>query len=292
MSKSITTERIIGDLRALGIQSGDTVMLRASLSKVGKLGRGAFIGALLEVVGQQGTVMSLAFTPGVPPWRLRHAEPFTKQTPSYAGALPNGLLAHPQALRSTHPQTSFVAVGPNARLLTEAHGPHDGAYEPVRRLIALGGKMALIGCVGSSPGFTTAHLAESDLNMQVRLIPPWLFNQSAYVDGNGKVQVFKPRDGGFCSASFWKFYADYVRHGVLRSGFVGHAYSVLAPAAACYGIEKDILRSNPRFNICGSPDCFVCNVQRIDRIHHAPYFLLRRLTKRWRQGPKPDAPTT
>lgn len=286
MSESITIQRLVDDLRALGIQPGDTVMLRATLLAVGKLRRGAFVEALLEVVGQQGTVMSLAFTSGVPPWQLRHAEPFTRQTPSYAGALPNALLAHPQALRSAHPQTSFVAIGLHAELLTEAHGPHDGAYEPVRRLVALGGKMALIGCVSSSPGFTTAHLAEVDLNLQWRMLPPWWFSQSRYVDEDGKVQVFKRRDGGFCSNSYWKFYADYVRHGVLQSGLVGHAYSILAPANACYEIEKEILSNNPLFNVCDSPDCFMCNVQRIDRLHHAPYFLLRRLTKHWRKPSK------
>ncbi len=279
MNESITIKRLVNDLRALGIQTGDTVMLRATLSAIGKLRREAFIEALLEAVGHQGTIMSLAFTSGVFPWQVQHAEPFARRTLSYAGALPNALLQHPLALRSTHPQTSFVAIGPNAALLTEAHGPDDGAYEPVRRLIALSGKMALIGCVNLSPGFTTTHLAEVDLNLQRRMLPPWWFSQSRYIDDSGKVRVFKRRDGGFCSNSYAKFYANYVRNGVLRTGSVGNAYSILAPASACYEIEKETLFNNPKFNVCDSPDCFMCNVQRIDRIHHAPYFFLRRLIK-------------
>jgi len=93
--------------------------------------------------------------------------PFRIDTPTYAGALPQKMMEMQESRRSRHPTCSFVAIGKNAELVTTGHGPQSPAYEPVRKIIDLHGKMALVGCVSSSPGFTTAHLAESDLGLLI-----------------------------------------------------------------------------------------------------------------------------
>ena len=47
------------DIRALGIQIGDVILVHSSLSKIGYLANGAmsFINALKEVVGESGTIL-------------------------------------------------------------------------------------------------------------------------------------------------------------------------------------------------------------------------------------------
>nr|WP_315398571.1 AAC(3) family N-acetyltransferase [uncultured Duganella sp.] len=272
---NITSASIRHDLSVLGIVPGDVVLVRAALSAVGRVGDGDFLGALLELVGEEGTVASLAFTAGGLAWRAATIAPFTPTSKSYAGALPNAMIAHPQARRSLHPQCSFVAIGRHARELTDGHGPDAGAYEPVRKLMALGGKMLLAGCVASSPGFTTTHLAEVDLGLHRRRIGKRLF-VSRYVDEQGRVRVFHRKDPGLCSNSFWKFYAAYVNAGILTAGRVGNAYAICAPAAECYRIERAILADNPRFTICDANDCLTCNLLRWDRVHRWPAYLLRR----------------
>jgi aminoglycoside N3'-acetyltransferase len=279
---NITPETIQRDLTNLGLAPGDTVLVRAGLSAVGRVRDGDFLGALLDLVGEQGTVASLAFTRGGLAWQARKIPPYTRLSASYAGALPNAMLAHPRAQRSLHPQCSFVAIGRHARELTDGHGPHAGAYEPVRKLMALKGKMLLAGCVASSPGFTTTHLAEVDLGLHRRRIGSWLF-VSRYLDAQGRVRVFHRPDPGLCSNSFWKFYSAYVNNGVLSAGRVGNAYAICAPAAECYAIEREILARDARFTICDSKDCLTCNVLRWDRIHRWPAYFLRRALRKKNQ---------
>jgi aminoglycoside N3'-acetyltransferase len=277
MHHEITTASLEADFMKLGLCRGDAVLIRAGLGAVGRVDRKSFIQALLNVVGEDGTIISLAFTPAAYPWKVSNVPPFTLETPSYAGALPNSMLRHAGSYRSMHPQCSYVAIGKHARYLTSDHGPRSGAYEPVRKLIELKGKMMLVGCVYSSPGFTTTHLAEFDLGLTNRIIAPWLA-QSRYVDSDGNIKIFKRgKDIGFCSQSFWKFYAHYVRNEILTAGFVGKAYSICADAEQCYEIEKSILKKDPKFNTCDSPDCAMCNLLRWDRAYRWPVFVFRRI---------------
>lgn len=272
----ITRESIRHDLRKLGVAQGDVVLVRAGMKAVGALDQSAFLEALLEVVGAHGTVASLAFTRGGFAWQATKIAPYTVGTASYAGALPNMMIAHPHAHRSLHPQCSIVAIGKHAQQLTRGHGPHSRAYEPVRKLIELQAKMLLVGCVDTSPGFTTVHLAEADLGLHRRRIAPWL-SVSRYVDEHGAIRTFYRTDPGLCSRPFWKFYAAYVKGGQLTSGSVGKAYSICAPAAQCYAIEREILAKDKRFAVCDTADCVVCNALRWDRVYRWPAFVIGRI---------------
>lgn len=278
LTMDITRESIRSDLTNLGVAEGDVILVRAGLKAVGRITRGDFLDALLDVVGTSGTVVSLAFTRGGFAWQASKILPYTLDSASYAGALPNLMVAHPRSHRSLHPQCSFVAIGNHAQQLTDGHGPNSGAYEPTRKLMALKAKMMNVGCVGSNPGFVTAHLAEVDLGLHRRRIAPWL-TISRYVDEHGELRTFRRTDPGLCSSSFWKFYAAYVKSGNLTAGRIGNAYSICAPAAECYAIDREILANNSRFTICDSKDCVTCNVLRWDRIYRWPAFLLRRVLR-------------
>lgn len=86
------------------------------------------------------------------------------------------MLSHPKAFRSKHPTNSYVAIGKNAKYIFGNHDENSGSYEPIRKIVELEGKMILIGCVESSPGFTTTHLAEVDLGLHKRIIFPNLWS--------------------------------------------------------------------------------------------------------------------
>lgn len=280
--KNIEFKKLVSDFRSLGIESGDTVLIRASLGGVGRLKGGAneFVDALLECVGAEGTIASLAFTGGSFLIRAKKEDAFNLRKKSYAGALPNAMIEREGSCRSSHPMCSFVAVGKYARYITEAHDERSGAYEPVRKIIELAGKCVLVGCVKNSPGFTTTHLAEADLGYLNTLpVMPWL--HSVYYEAiDGRLKLYRRIDPGMCSNSYYKFYALYVRDGILSTGFVGNAYSILSPARNCYDIDLEILRNNRKFNVCDSKDCWTCNVARWDRIHRAPFYFARRMARK------------
>lgn len=280
MKQTVSRDRIADDLRGLGIARGDVVLVRGALGQIGRIagGAGTVVDALLDAVGPEGTIVSLAFTETAFVRKPDPNKPFTVHTPTYAGALPKAMLAHVGARRSAHPNCSFVAIGANADKIVSGHDANAGAYDPVRTLMTLNGKGLLIGCVSASPGFTTAHLAETDLGLYRRVILPKL--NSVYYRGNdGSLKLFKRIDHGLCSQGFSRFYEHYVKEGVLSSGYVGAAYSIIVPLSEAYAIEHRLLADNPRFAICDNSDCVMCNVRRWDRIHYVPKWIARRLRR-------------
>ena len=287
MTTRISKTDLIEDFQKIGIRPGDVVLIRASLGAVGKISGGAeaFIDALSDVVGAEGTIVSLAFTDSAFIKKPKIEDAFDLKKKSYAGALPNSMVSRSDALRSRHPTCSYVAIGKHARYIIEDHDERSLAYEPVRKIVELNGKNVLVGCVGSSPGFTTTHLAESDLG-HLKTLPvfPWL-KKTYYYDKNGDLKLFTRQDPGLCSNSFYKFYSLYVKNGILNTGYIGGAYSIIAPAKECFEIELQTLSNDKEFNICDTKACWTCNAGRWDRIHHAPMFIIRKIFEKF-QGKK------
>ena len=282
--KKLTKSELAHNFSKIGVQNGDVVLIRASLGAVGRMEKKAntFIDALSEIVGSEGTIVSLAFTSGSWIRKPKVEDMFTPDKKSYAGALPNALIKYPNSYRSRHPMCSFVSIGKHARFLTSDHDYKSPAYEPVRKIIELHGKCILVGCVDSSPGFTTTHLAEADLGYLDSLpVMPWL-NKTYFIDESGKLKIFSRKDPGLCSQSFYKFYSLYVKEGILKTGQIGNAYSILAPAKEAYEIDFCKLKEDKSFNICENNCCFTCNASRWDRIHKLPFYLVNKILRLFR----------
>lgn len=176
----VTRATLVEDLHDLGVRPGATLLVHASLSRVGPIfgaGTQALIEALLEVLGETGTLMMPAHSgdlgePGK--WRHPPAPPGTvdairdampawdpARTPTRGmGVLAEHFRRWPGALRSAHPQLSFAALGPRARALLEDHRLGDalGESSPIGRLYALDGEVLLIGVDHAHD--TSLHLAE------------------------------------------------------------------------------------------------------------------------------------
>jgi aminoglycoside 3-N-acetyltransferase len=167
------------DLRALGVAESDVLLVHSSLSSVGWVcgGAVAVVGALLDVLGPEGTLVVPTHTAGNsdpanwanPPiphswWATVRAnmpafEPLL--TPSTGvGAVPELVRTWPGAMRSEHPQMSFAAVGPHAEQITAGHALESGMGEesPLRRLYDLDARILLLGTGHASN--SSFHLAE------------------------------------------------------------------------------------------------------------------------------------
>ena len=101
---------LVADLRALGLQSGDAVMVHSSYKSLGGVvgGPSTVVEALLEVLGPQGTLVVPTFTHS----GTTHFDPQT--SPSLNGAITEAARAHAQAVRSWHPTHAVTAIGPAA----------------------------------------------------------------------------------------------------------------------------------------------------------------------------------
>ncbi|MFD8686352.1 aminoglycoside N(3)-acetyltransferase [Streptomyces sp. NPDC059651] len=174
-----TRESLASDLRALGVRPGETLLVHSSLNSLGWVcgGPPAVVQALLDAVGIEGTLVvpthsgdnsDPAFwgNPPVPEdwWDGIRASmpPFDARTTPCLGVgiIPETLRTWPGALRSSHPQTSFAAVGPHASAIVDGHALDCrlGERSPLARLEEAGARILLLGA-----GFdacTAFHLAE------------------------------------------------------------------------------------------------------------------------------------
>ncbi len=177
--KTITKSEIVDALKDVGLSCGDSVMVHTSLGKLGYVCGGAqsVIEALIEVVGQDGTIM-------MPTQSWKNLDPETvvhwdadeadwdtirKNWPAYdkaitptntMGAVAEMFRSWPGTIRSDHPARSVAAWGKHASYLTENHDLSNifGDDSPIGKLYKLGGKVLLIG-VGYDKN-TSIHLAD------------------------------------------------------------------------------------------------------------------------------------
>ena len=170
---------IIQKLKEVGLKSGDTVMVHTSLGKMGYVcgGAQAVIEALMEVVGDSGTIM-------MPTQSWKNLDPETgvhweadqkdwqlirDNWPAYdknltptntMGAVAEMFRQVPGSVRSDHPARSVCAWGRYAEYLTKDHDLSNifGDGSPIGRLYELDGKVLLIG-TGYDKN-TSLHLAD------------------------------------------------------------------------------------------------------------------------------------
>ncbi|GAA0136337.1 AAC(3) family N-acetyltransferase [Paenibacillus sp. YSY-4.3] len=176
LTKSDLTEQF----RRCGVSNGQTIIVHTSLSKIGFVVGGAetLIRALLEIVGEEGTLMMPSQTwknldpaTGVH-WEVSpiHWPIIREHWPAYdkeiTPAIGMGVVAEmfrkwPGSARSDHPARSFAAVGRHAEYLTKEHDLSQifGEGSPIDKLYKLDGHILLIG-VGYDKN-TSLHLAET-----------------------------------------------------------------------------------------------------------------------------------
>ncbi|MCZ4094205.1 aminoglycoside 3-N-acetyltransferase [Sinorhizobium psoraleae] len=165
------------DLHALGIETGDAVMVHASLKAIGVVEGGAesVVAALRDAIGPTGTLMGYASWDRSPYEETLNGaqmaeevrrnwppfDPATARTYRGFGLLNQFLADTPGALRSAHPDASMVAIGTLAKELIEPHrlGHALGRGSPVERFVRRGGKVLLLGA--PLDAVTVLHYAEA-----------------------------------------------------------------------------------------------------------------------------------
>jgi aminoglycoside 3-N-acetyltransferase len=239
-------ENIVTGLRALGVRQGQDLLVHSSLRQVGPVRGGVetVLGALREAIGSDATLVvptytemnsrsSRAFqkvTAGMAAAELaRHVaampgfDPLT--TPSQGmGQLAECVRTRPGAARSSHPQSSFAAIGPRAAECTEGHilVCHLGERSPLGWLYRAGASVLLLG-VGYA-ACSIFHLAEYRLPGER---PHRSYKCFVMADGIRQERTFVDVD--LTDIDFEAVGAEMDNEPFVRHGLVGAAHSRLLP---------------------------------------------------------------
>jgi aminoglycoside 3-N-acetyltransferase len=256
----ITRERLAADLRALGVQSGQTLLVHASLRQIGWVEGGAstVVAALIDVLGSGGTLVAGAGTPensvtsrtfregieGLTPaqvvgYRSRMPAFDRMTTPTSVGAVAEALRTTDGAERSDHPQSSFAAVGRDASKLMAGHRVtcHLGEDSPLGKLYERNASILLLGVGYQS--CTAFHLAE----YRYKERPP-LQTYSCVVNTKGKRSWLTYQDVVLDDGEFEIIGKSLEDEETVAIGAVGKAQSRLLPLRCVVDFATEWLRAH------------------------------------------------
>lgn len=139
----VNKEDIKFSLELMEIVKGDVVIVHSSLSSIGYVTGGAdtVIDALLETVGDEGTIIMSTLTGWFEPFDVENS-------PSAVGKISEVFRKRKNAYRSLHPVHSVAAIGKDAKYITEGHNNCNtgcGPGTPYYKIKELNGKIMLLG---------------------------------------------------------------------------------------------------------------------------------------------------
>jgi len=163
--KPVRRQKLTEDLTSLGVPKGGLLLVHSSLRSIGYVegGAQAVVGALLDSLGPEGTLMVPTFTF---PYRNPDFVFDPHETLSCMGAISEAARRHPEAHRSIDLQHSYAAIGPLADAIIESARSAWGPDSPLVQLIRRGGMVLLLGVTYMS--MTLVHQCEVLLGVPYR----------------------------------------------------------------------------------------------------------------------------
>lgn len=172
----VTRSRLVEDLRRLGLEPGQILMLHASVKAIGWVvgGPDVVLQAILDALGPEGTLMMYVGWEEAPYLTIAleegRGEAYLRECPTFDpersranrkwSILTEYLRTWPGACRSNHPEASVATVGAKAKWITENHPlnyPY-GPGSPYAKLCQARGKVLLLGAPLNT--LTILHHAE------------------------------------------------------------------------------------------------------------------------------------
>lgn len=245
---NVDRHRIRAGLHELGVVSGDLLLVHSSLRSFGyvKGGADAVIDALLETVGDSGTVLVPTLTFSIlKSWPHLFS---VGKTPSSTGRITETLRQRKEAVRSGHPVSSAAAIGSQAAYLTAEHRDTPcGPDSPYYRLYECGGKVVFFGAsLGSNSVF---HCAEEIA------CPAYLgfatIKDAIVEDRDGRRRTVTARRYDCFDRGIRRHLGNmepvFLERGLLQRAMIGKSRTHLISAQENVNVSCEVLTENPDY---------------------------------------------
>ena len=243
----LTRDRLAADLRRLGIQPGDVLMIHSSLRSLGHVVGGAptVVDALLEVLGPTGTLVGPSFNFETAQDPSFVFDPLN--TPSDMGAIADEIRRRAGNRRSRHLTHSVSAIGPQAEAIVTAPGKTAWAADsPLGTIFKLDGRFLLLGVTYQS--FTACHVLEVAIRLHYRIIDTL---RRSLRRPDGSVVPFESivylRDVGYPGYDFNRLGQAMEDAGLTSVAPVGNAIARLIPAPAMREFATPRVQRDPDY---------------------------------------------
>jgi len=238
---------------------GNHVIVHASLSSFGHVEGGAVAvcAALIDAVGDGGTIMMPAFTAAETWYRPPKGEPRGRPVAFHAdlsvsrqvGAIAETFRRLPGVLRSNHPTHSFAAWGRHARDVLSTQRDNN-TFGPLKKINILRGNVLLLGT--SLQSATVIHIAEE------RFGAPYLSRGTAVrlnAAGYDERVVLENLPG--CSVGFVNL-EDRVEPAKVKSVPLAHGLARKIPVRYLVQLAAAMLEHDPYAFTCDQSECPSC----------------------------------
>ncbi|WP_119672502.1 aminoglycoside N(3)-acetyltransferase [Deinococcus sp. RM] len=230
MTQAITRAALSRELRALGLTAASTLMVHASLRRVGPVvgGAEAVLDALFDVLEPSGTLLMLLCADGDHPF-----DPLTTPADPEVGVLAEVFRQRPGTQVNDHAAARFGALGPQAAWLLGPAPLHDyyGPGSVLERFVQAEGQVLRLGA--NTDTVTLTHWAEYRAQVpnkrRVRRRYGRADSGEQWIDSlddSDGIAVWPQGD------YFPQVLREYLAAGHARVGRVGHCTAELFPAGA------------------------------------------------------------
>ena len=247
---NLTQSEIVEGFKNIGLRKGSTVLVHSALSSFGYVEGGVptVINALLETVGNEGTVMVPTLTGKYTDDKYNPPIFDVRKTPCWTGKIPENFRHMPDAKRSLHPSHSVAAMGSRRDELLFGHetgGSPCDKRSPYFKNAMLDGYVMLIGVDQESN--TTIHCCEEAADVPYHLQKD--FTQINIVDYSGKEISMRNRlhDWYKPPTDFNKFDDLFLTHGIMKKVKIGNSDIRLMKAKDMLEFSVDLLLKDPFF---------------------------------------------
>ena len=254
----MTRDDIIRLLEGLNLR-GNQVVVHASLSSFGRVegGATALCAALVDAVGDGGTILLPAFTYGETlsgrtagrPVAYHPDLPVSREI----GAVAEAFRHLPGVLRSSHPTHSFCARGRQAREVLSTQRDNN-PLGPLKKLNVVQGQVLLLGT--SLQAATAVYLAEE------RVGAPSLTRCTALrVNAAGYAERVVLENVPGCNLGFGKL-EQHLDPAKVRTVGLARGAARKIPIRYLVQLASAVLERNPRALSCDRPECDSCGAKR------------------------------
>ena len=248
----IKKDEIKFSLELMDIKKGDIILVHSALTSIGYVegGADAVIDALLETVGEEGTIVMSTLTGWFSPFDA-------ETTPSAVGKISEVFRLRKNALRSLHPVHSVAAIGKYAEFITEGHEKCEtgcGEGTPYLKIRDLGGKVMLLGV--DMDRNTIMHSLEEEVNalyLRTLDIPAPTYLED-YCNKSFRLNKFPPGHRDFNGLTPILREKD-----ILIEGKIGSAVVKIMDIRKLYESGLEILKQDPLVFICHNLNCNSCH---------------------------------